>query len=61
MSRFIGVLNTTGADMEIRGNFFALMFLAMAGGALLLYFVIGWTANIVAQVSLKYNYVLSNR
>ena len=61
MSRFIGVLNTTGADMENRGNFFALMFFAMACGALLLYFVIGWTANIVAQVGLEYNYVLSNR
>lgn len=61
MSRFIGVLNTTGADMESRGNFFALMFLVMACGALLLYFVIGWTANIVAQVNLKYNYALNNR
>lgn len=55
MSRFIGVLNTTGTDMENRGNFFALMFFAMACGALVLYFVIGWTANIVAQVSLKHN------
>jgi len=55
MSRFIGVLNTTGADMEKQGNFFALMFFAMACGALLLYFVIGWTANTVAQVSLKHN------
>lgn len=61
MSRFIGVLNTTGADMENRGNFFAPMFFAMACGALLLYFVIGWGADIIAQVSLEYNYALNNR
>jgi ATP-binding cassette subfamily B (MDR/TAP) protein 1 len=48
MSSSIGVFNTTGADMEEQGSFFALMFLAMAFGALIIYFVIGWTANVVA-------------
>jgi putative effector of murein hydrolase LrgA (UPF0299 family) len=41
--------------MESQGSFFALIFLAMAFGALIVYFVIGWTANVVAQVSLKAN------
>jgi ATP-binding cassette subfamily B (MDR/TAP) protein 1 len=60
MSSFIGVFNTTGADMESQGSFFALIFLAMAFGALIVYFVIGWTANVVAQVSIKLNQASSS-
>jgi hypothetical protein len=46
--------------MESQGSFFALMFLAMAFGALIVYFVIGWTANVVAQVSIKLNQASSS-
>lgn len=51
MSRFIEVFNLTGARMEERGNFFALMFLVLGLGALVVYFVLGWSSNVVAQVS----------
>ena len=37
--------------MEERGNFFALMFFVMGLGALVVYFVVGWSSNVVAQVS----------
>jgi ATP-binding cassette subfamily B (MDR/TAP) protein 1 len=50
MSRFIEVFKFTGSAMQEKGNFFALMFLAMAFGALVVYFSVGWTSNIVAQV-----------
>lgn len=56
MSRFIDVFQLTGAAMRRRGNFFALMFLAMACGCLVIYFVLGWTSNVVAQVSSPYFY-----
>jgi len=51
MSRFIEVFNLTGSKMEERGNFFALMFFVMGLGALVVYFVVGWSSNVVAQVS----------
>ncbi|OTB18178.1 hypothetical protein K445DRAFT_314988 [Daldinia sp. EC12] len=49
MSKFIEVFQFTGSEMRSRGNFFALMFLVMAIGALIVYFIIGWTSNVVAQ------------
>lgn len=51
MSRFIEVFNLKGSRMEERGNFFALMFFVMGLGALVVYFVMGWSSNVVAQVS----------
>lgn len=50
MSRFIDVFNLTGSEMQKKGNFFALMFLVMGLGALVVYFALGWCSNIVAQV-----------
>lgn len=52
MSRFIEVFQFTGSEMRKKGNFFSLMFLVMGIGALVVYFVVGWSSNIVAQVGL---------
>ncbi|KAI5863830.1 multidrug resistance protein [Durotheca rogersii] len=49
MSQFISVFELPPAAMETRGSFLALMFLVMACGFLVVYFVLGWTSNIVAQ------------
>ncbi|KAH6867341.1 multidrug resistance protein [Thelonectria olida] len=49
MSRFIEVFKFTGSAMQKKGNFFALMFLAMAGGCLVVYFVVGFASNVIAQ------------
>ncbi|KAJ5766738.1 ABC transporter integral membrane type 1 [Penicillium nucicola] len=49
MSRFIEVFEFTGDKMREKGNFFALMFLVLAIGTLLAYFLMGYTSNIVAQ------------
>lgn len=50
MSKFIEVFKFTGARMQEKGNFFALMFLVLGIGSLFVYFVIGWSSNVVAQV-----------
>lgn len=50
MSKFIEVFKFTGARMQEKGNFFALMFLVLGLGSLFVYFVIGWSSNVVAQV-----------
>ena len=50
MSRFIEVFKFTGSDMQKRGNFFALMFLVLACAALVIYFIVGWSSNVIAQV-----------
>ncbi|OHW98945.1 ABC transporter [Colletotrichum incanum] len=49
MSRFIEVFSLSGSAMQKKGNFFALMFLALACGCLVIYFVVGWTSNVIAQ------------
>lgn len=54
MSKFIEVFQYTGAAMRTKGNFFALMFFVLGLGSFVVYFIIGWTSNIVAQVSLLY-------
>lgn len=38
-------------DMVQRGNFVALMYFVMGLGCLLVYFSLGWTTNVIAQVS----------
>ncbi|GJC81611.1 ABC transporter BEA3 [Colletotrichum liriopes] len=50
MSRFIEVFRLTGSAMQKKGNFFALMFLVLACGCLVIYFIVGWTSNVIAQV-----------
>ena len=42
----------TSPDMVSRGNFISLMFFFLALGCLVVYFVLGWTSNVIAQVSL---------
>ncbi|KAJ5496194.1 ABC transporter integral membrane type 1 [Penicillium fimorum] len=49
MSKFIDVFTFTGAAMRTKGNFFALMFFVLGLGSFVVYFVIGWTSNVVAQ------------
>lgn len=50
MSRFIEVFQFSGSEMQERGNFFALMFFVLGLGSFVVYFVMGWSSNIVAQV-----------
>lgn len=52
MSRFIDVFQLTGTKMQQKGNFFALTFLVLGLGSLIVYFAVGWSSNIVAQVGL---------
>lgn len=40
----------SGPDMVSRGNFVALMFFVLALGSFVVYFVLGWTTNVIAQV-----------
>jgi ATP-binding cassette subfamily B (MDR/TAP) protein 1 len=40
----------TDDDMVKKGNFIALMFFVMAIGCLAVYFVLGWSTNVIAQV-----------
>lgn len=50
MSKFIDVFQFTGSAMQEKGDFIALMIFAMACGCFVVYFLVGWTSNIVAQV-----------
>lgn len=46
------IVNLLGSDdMTKEANFIALMFFVLAIGCLAVYFAMGWTTNIVAQVS----------
>lgn len=40
----------TSPDMVARGNFISLMFFVMSLGILVIYFVMGWSTNTIAQV-----------
>ncbi|KAH8721050.1 Leptomycin B resistance protein pmd1 [Beauveria bassiana] len=48
----VQVFTLTGAKMVERGNFFASMFIVLAAGCLVFYFILGWTSNTIAQVKL---------
>ncbi|CAH0027893.1 unnamed protein product [Clonostachys rhizophaga] len=48
MSRLVNVFQYTGSEMEEKGNFFALMNLVIAIGCLIVYFIIGYTANSIS-------------
>jgi ATP-binding cassette subfamily B (MDR/TAP) protein 1 len=52
LSNMMDVFTLTGEAMTKRGDFFASMFIVMAAGCLIFYFVMGWAVNVVAQVSL---------
>ncbi|KAJ5306401.1 ABC transporter sequence [Penicillium antarcticum] len=61
MSQFIEVFEFTGDKMRSKGNFFALMFLVLAIGTFAMYFLMGYTSNIVGQsMSQKYRRQLVN-
>lgn len=45
------VFNYTGPRMVSKGNFFALMFFIMSIGTAIVYCIIGYMGNTVAQVS----------
>jgi ATP-binding cassette subfamily B (MDR/TAP) protein 1 len=51
MANMIEVFTLTGKEMTDRGDFFAAMFVALAGAALFSYYVMGWGTNTLAQVS----------
>lgn len=46
----VDVFTLTGSALENKGNFYASMFIALAAGCLVSYFILGFTTNIVAQV-----------
>lgn len=54
MSRFIEVFKFRGDEMQRKANFIALMFLVLAIGVLVTYFIVGWSSNLVGQVSLYF-------
>jgi ATP-binding cassette, subfamily B (MDR/TAP), member 1 len=47
----IEVFTLPTAEMTSRGDFFAAMFIALAGTCLFSYYVMGWGTNTLAQVS----------
>ncbi|KAL4949079.1 P-loop containing nucleoside triphosphate hydrolase protein [Aspergillus filifer] len=49
MSHVVSVFQLTGQDMLDRGDFYAAMFIVLAAGCLVSYFVIGYATNIIAQ------------
>ena len=50
LSKIMDVFTLTGDAMTDRGDFFASMFIVMAAGCLVFYFVMGWAVNAIAQV-----------
>ena len=51
MAYMIDVFTLTGKEMTDEGNFFAAMFVALAGACLFSYYAMGWGTNTLAQVS----------
>jgi ATP-binding cassette subfamily B (MDR/TAP) protein 1 len=47
------VFTLEGEALKARGNFFASMFIVLASGCLVVYMIMGWSVNAVAQVSFK--------
>jgi hypothetical protein len=65
MANMIEVFTLTGSEMTDRGDFFAAMFVALAGASLFSYYVMGWGTNTIAQVRhlflpLASNHILIN-
>ena len=50
LSKTMDVFTLTGDAMTDRGDFFASMFIVLAAGCLVFYFVMGWAMNVIAQV-----------
>ena len=49
MANMMDVFTLTGSAMARRGDFFATMFIALAAGCLVFYFILGYTTNVIAQ------------
>lgn len=49
LANMVDVFTLTGSALEKRGNFYASMFIVLAAGCLVSYFILGFTTNIVAQ------------
>ncbi|KXH25074.1 hypothetical protein CSIM01_12990 [Colletotrichum simmondsii] len=49
LSHVMEVFELNGSAMERRGEFYSKMFIALAGGCLLAYFILGFATNVVAQ------------
>ncbi|RYP67207.1 hypothetical protein DL771_007369 [Monosporascus sp. 5C6A] len=49
MANMVQVFTLPGDEMITRGDFFAAMFVAMAGGCLISYFILGYGSNTIAQ------------
>lgn len=49
IANMMDVFTLTGSAMARRGDFFATMFIVLAAGCLLSYFILGYTTNVVAQ------------
>ena len=49
LANVMDVFTLTGAKMRERGDFYAAMYIVLAGGVLFSYFALGWTTNAVAQ------------
>lgn len=50
MAYMVDVFTLTGSEMTKRGDFFAAMFVVIAGACLFSYYVLGWGTNTLAQV-----------
>jgi ATP-binding cassette subfamily B (MDR/TAP) protein 1 len=50
MAYMVDVFTLTGPEMTDQGDFFAAMFVALAGACLFSYYVMGWGTNTLAQV-----------
>lgn len=44
------VFTLEGEALKDRGNFFASMYIVLASGCLVVYMIMGWSVNAVAQV-----------
>ncbi|KAL2169044.1 hypothetical protein VTG60DRAFT_6543 [Thermothelomyces hinnuleus] len=49
LSRMMNVFTLTGDALKDRGNFFASMFIVLAAGCLVVYFILGYAVNVVAS------------
>lgn len=52
LGKVMSVLDSS--NMVERGNFISLMFFVLALGIFIVYFNLGWSANVVAQVSCRH-------
>ena len=50
MAKIMDVFTLQGQAMIDRGNFFATMFIVMAAGCWVAYFLLGYSTNVIAQV-----------